>query len=60
MSQKYEEIVRKFFFFARHHFKAELYRYISTVIFAKHLSQLYYIALCFYILNALLARGLST
>ena len=41
LSQKYEERGRKFFFFARHHFKAELYRYMYLVIFNKHLSQLY-------------------
>ena len=28
LNQKYEERVRKFSFLARHHFKAELYRYI--------------------------------
>ena len=39
LSQKYEERVQKFYFFAQHHFKAELYRYIYTVIFGKHLSE---------------------
>ena len=37
LSQKYEERVRKFSFLARHHVKAELYRYIYIVIFGKHL-----------------------
>ena len=36
-SQKYEERVRKFFFFARNHLKAELYRYIFIIIFGKYL-----------------------
>ena len=50
LSQKYEERVR-------HHLKAELYRYSYILIFGKHLSELYWIALiCFEILNALLAR----
>ena len=45
LSQKYEETVRKFSFFA---FKAELYRYIYIVTFGKHLSELYWIVLmCF-------------
>ena len=36
-------------FLARHHFKAELYRYIYIAIFGKHLSALYRILLmCFY------------
>ena len=35
LSQKYEERVRKFFFLAPYHFKAELYRYSFTVIFDK-------------------------
>ena len=57
LSQKYEERVRKFSFLARHHFKAELYRYIYIVIFGKHLSELYWIVLmCFQIFNALLAK----
>ena len=48
LSQKYEERVQKSSFLARHHFKAELYRYIYIVIFGKHLSELYWIALmCF-------------
>ena len=48
MSLKYEERVRKFSFLARHHFQAELYRYIYIVILGKHLSELYWIALmCF-------------
>ena len=48
LSQKYEKIVRKFSFLARHHFKAELYRYIYTIIFGKHLSELCWIVLmCF-------------
>ena len=45
LSQKYEERVRKFSFFVRHHFKAELYRYIFIVIFGKYLSDLYWIVL---------------
>ena len=45
LSQKYEERLRKFSFLARHHFKAELYRYIYTVIFGKHLSEFYWIVL---------------
>ena len=45
LSHKYEERARKFFFLARHHFKAELYRYIYIAIFGKHLSELYWIAL---------------
>ena len=45
LSQKYEERVRKFSFLARHHFKAELYRYICIVIFGKHLSELYFIVI---------------
>ena len=48
LGQNYEERVRKFSFLARHHFKAELYRYIYTVIVGKHLSELYWIVLmCF-------------
>ena len=47
-SQKYEERVRIFFFLIRHHFKAELYRYISVAIFGEHLSELYWIALMFF------------
>ena len=48
LSQKYGERVRKFSFFARYHFKAELYRYIHIVIFGKHFSELYWIVLmCF-------------
>ena len=48
LSKKYEERARKFSFLARHHFKAELYRYIYIIIFGKHLSELYWIALmCF-------------
>ena len=48
LSQKYEEGVRKFSFLAQHHFKAELYRYIYIVIFAKPLTELYRIVLmCF-------------
>ena len=45
LSQKYEERVRKFSTLARHHFKAELYRYIHIVIFGKHMSELYWIVL---------------
>ena len=37
LSRKYEERVRKFSFLARHHFKAELDRYICIAIFGKHL-----------------------
>ena len=60
VSQRYEERVQKFSFFARHHFKAELYHYIYIVIFGKYLSELYWIVLmCFRILNALLARMTS-
>ena len=48
LSQKYDERVRKFSFLKQHHFKAELYRYISIVIFGKHLSELYWVVLmCF-------------
>ena len=47
LSQKYEESVRKFSFFAQHHFKAELYRYIFIVIFGNHVSELYWIVLMF-------------
>ena len=48
LSQKYEQRVRKFPFLARHHFKAELYRYIYIAIFDKHLSELHCIVLiCF-------------
>ena len=36
LNQKYEKST-KFSFFVRHHFKAELYRYIYIVIFGKHL-----------------------
>ena len=60
LSQKYEERVGKFFFFARHQFNAELCRYIYIVAFGKRLSELYWIVLtCFLILNALLARRTS-
>ena len=48
LSLKYEERVRKLSFLGRHHFKAELFRYINTVIFGKHLSKLYWVVLmCF-------------
>ena len=48
LSQKYEKIVWKFSFLAQQHFKAELYRYIYTIIFGKHLSELCWIVLmCF-------------
>ena len=48
LSQKYKERVRKLSFLTRHHFKVELYRYVYIVIFGKHLSELYWIALtCF-------------
>ena len=58
LSQKYEERVQKFL--ARHHFKAELYCYISIVILGIHISELYWIVImCFWILNALLARRTS-
>ena len=40
LSQKYEERARKFSFLARHHFKAELYRYIYIATFGKHLPEL--------------------
>ena len=33
--QKYEERVPTFSFLTRHHFKAELYRFIYLVIFSK-------------------------
>ena len=46
-SQKYEERVRKFFFLARHHVKAELYHFIYIVVFGKHLFELYWIVLMF-------------
>ena len=47
-SQKYGERVPKFSFLERHHFKAELDRYIYIPIFGKHLSELYWIVLmCF-------------
>ena len=39
LSQKYEERAQKFYFFAQHHFRAELYHYIYTVIFGKHMSE---------------------
>ena len=48
MSQKYEEKVRKFSFLARLHFKVELYRYIYTVVFGKHLSELHWIVLMWF------------
>ena len=49
LSQKYEERVRKFSFLARHHFRAELGRYIYIIIFDKHLSELYwFLLMCFY------------
>ena len=45
LSQKYEEREPKFFFLIRHHFQAELYRYIYT---SNHMSELYWIVLmCF-------------
>ena len=48
LSQKYDERVRKFFFLAHHHFKAELYRYIYVAIFGQHLSELYSsVLMCF-------------
>ena len=48
LNQKYEESGRKFSFFSRHDFKAELYRYIYIVIFEKNLLELYWIVLmCF-------------
>ena len=48
LSQKHEERVRQFSFLARHRFKAELYRYIYTIVFGKHLSELCWIVLmCF-------------
>ena len=48
LSQKYEERVRKFFFLARHHFKADLDGYMCIVIFGKHLSELYWIVLMYF------------
>ena len=48
LSQKYDEKVRKFSFLARHHFKVELYRYIYTVVFGKHLSELHWIVLMWF------------
>ena len=60
LSQMYEERILKFSFFARDHFKAELYGYIYIVIFGKYLSELCWIVLmCFKIFNALLARRTS-
>ena len=60
LSQKYEDRVRKFFFLIQHYFQSELCYYIYIVIFDKHLLELYWIVLmCFYILNALLARRTS-
>ena len=57
LSQKYEERVRKFSFLARYYFKIGLHLYTYIVTFGKHLSDLYWIVLiCFWILNALLAR----
>ena len=48
LSQKYEERLRKFSILVRHHFKAELYRYIYIAIFGKYLSELHWIVLiCF-------------
>ena len=44
LSQKYGERVQKLSFFT-YHFKTELYRYIYTVIFGKHLSEFYWIVL---------------
>ena len=61
LNQEYEERVRKFSLLTRGYFKPELYHYIYIVnSFGKHLSELYWILLlCFYILNAQLARGTS-
>ena len=41
LSQWYEGRVRKVSLLARHYFKAELYRYIYTVIFGKIVLELY-------------------
>ena len=41
LSHNYEERARKFSFLTRHHFKAELYRYVYIIIFGKHLSEFY-------------------
>ena len=60
LSQKYKDRVRKFFFLIQHYFQSELCYYIYIVIFDKHLLELYWIVLmCFYILDALLARRTS-
>ena len=56
LSQKYKESVRKFSFLTRHHIIhdiTKLYCYIYIVFFRKHLSELYWIVLCFKILNGL-------
>ena len=45
LSQKYKGSVWKFSFLARHHFKAELCRYLYIIIFGKHLPELYRIVL---------------
>ena len=45
MSQKFNEGVQKFSFFAHYFLKTELYRYIYIVIFGKHISELYWVVL---------------
>ena len=47
-SQRYEERAGTFSSLAQHHFKAELYRYVYTVIFGKNLSKCYWIVLLFF------------
>ena len=47
-SQRYEERAGTFSCLAQHHFKAELYRYVYTVIFGKNLSKCYWIVLLFF------------
>ena len=45
MSQKFNEGVQIFSFFAHYFLKTELYRYIYIVIFGKHISELYWVVL---------------
>ena len=45
LSQKYDKRVWKLSILARHNFKAQQFRYIYFVIFAKHPSELYWIVL---------------
>ena len=48
LSQKCKEKAWKFSFLARHHFEAQLHRYVYIIIFGKHLSELHWILLmCF-------------